>query len=237
MAIVRRMPETVRRPGQSVVQWAFDGGQRFERTTTHHKVTIGVGSRLFRFEFDRVQQGFSTSGPRHVAPGRASGTSRWSSMMLVGLLVLCLMLAFVKMLPEPNAATQYSAIMSIPKKSAIAAAVPPPPVQRLARPARVAPRDSRVNAPVSGLATEPAGATDLASFPEGEVTTITSAVDSDVEALPAGNGERAVAVWGLRREVNGKSCRDVQVFTRGVDGAISVKPSVKCDKGRAPMRE
>ena len=233
MAIVRRIPETV---GPRAVQWSLNGGQRFERTTTHHRLSIGLGSKRFRFEFERVHQGFATSAPHYAAQGRAEGASHWSSMALVGVMVLSLFLAFAQMFPARTLATRYSAVIAIPKKSVAVAAAQQSHPRRIVRPSPAAPHEPQADAPA--LALEPAAATDLPNdVAEGEVTTITSYVDPDVEALPAGNGERAVAVWGARREVNGKSCRDVQVFTRGVDGAISVKPGVKCDTGRGRTRE
>lgn len=197
----------------------------YERTITHRRMTISIGSRRPLFAIERIQERYSVrSAARHPQPDDVPGLP---GRMLFGLTLICLLLAGVALLPAPAPATRYSAILAIPGKPV--AAQPRPPAPQLAHFRSAA---ARRTAPDPARITEPS---DLAQPRISPLTS--SAIDAplgqpdaspDIEELPAAAGERALAVLGALRKVNGKSCRDVQLFSRSAGGTVSVRATVRC---------
>lgn len=231
MDIIRSIPATACAQGPLVDRSSPPTVRGYERTVKHHRLTITVGSRRHQFEFERVRERYGVAmsgndrgrGEMRALPGR----------LLLGAATVGLFLAYVALLPAPAPATRYSAVLAIPARPA--ELLPVRHVRRLAHVRSAAGRDAGLDA------RPPAGSDDIAAAmvsplasPSLDGSIGSPDASPDIQDMPAGIGERTLAVLGPQRQVNGKSCRDVQLFSRDAAGTVSVRPSVQCGgKGQA----
>ena len=203
----------------------YDSGKYFERTIASRKFAIGFGSKRVYFEFENSRYHWSVGQPRRLLDGRESSRKiGWLGYTGFALLAFGVIFASGNMLRASVPTRQYSVVMPFP-----AEIVPITPGHKAhtRRPARAGiegqrPAPAKIsNAAIAEPLIEPSGAGTGQAGP-----------DEDIETLPAKNGERAVAVYGPRRSVGGKSCRDVSLFVRGTDGKVSVSPITRCEPGR-----
>lgn len=196
--------------------------ERFEATMIDRRVEIGFGSHRLHFAM-RSSRFRRSADPR----GRTAGGSvLWRAMGYVGCASLALGFVFVSgsMLRASPPVADYAVVLPIDAK--VAAVTPRHKVKsrQLVRAKPVAPTTAVADSVVDWSV---APATDVGDSSLGIVRP-----DPDVATLPTVNGERAVAVYGPVRRVGGKSCRDVNVFVRDVDGKVSALPTTECKVAR-----
>jgi hypothetical protein len=192
-------------------------GERFEATTMSRQLRIGIGSRSFHFAMQ------STRLHRSSAPARpAAGSALWRAMGYVGCASLALGVVFVSgsMLRASPPVEAYAVVMPIEAKAALVAPLHKAKPRPAVRAKAITPFVPIVTASDDWSVAPPS---DLNGADPG-----LARPDADVATLPTVNGERAVAVYGATRIVDGKACRDVTVFVRDVDGKVSASPSTAC---------
>ncbi|MBS0479978.1 MAG: hypothetical protein JSR79_11850 [Proteobacteria bacterium] len=194
-------------------------GDRFEATMINRRVEIGFGSKRFYFTMR------SSRFRRSVAPATIGqgGSILWRAMGLIGCASLGLGLVFVSggVLRASPPVVEYAVVVPIDAKPA---RVPPrarPKARQFVRVKPVTPRAPVTNAVEDWSVAAPSNTSDAGAG--------LARPDPDIATLPTVNGERAVAVYGPYRRVGGKSCRDVSLFVRDVDGKVSASPSTQCE--------
>ena len=197
-------------------------GDRFEATMTNRQVEIGFGAKRFHFTMKSSRLHRSA----RLDHGGHGGSIVWRVMGYVGCASLALAMVFVSgsVLRAAPPVDPYAVVMPIDARAMVAAP------RHKAKPRHV----------VRAKPTTPfAPATDAAE--DWSVTPATDMDDTglgiarpdpDVATLPTVNGERAVAVYGPLRRIGGKSCRDVSVFVRDLDGKVAVSPATECKAAR-----
>ncbi|QDZ08400.1 hypothetical protein FPZ24_13735 [Sphingomonas panacisoli] len=194
-------------------------GDGFEATMTNRQVEIGFGSK--RFHFTMRSSRFHRPAKQE---NRGQGASvLWRAMGYVGCASLALGLVFASgsVLRASPPVAGYEVVMPIDTKVALVK----PKHKAKPRPiVRAAPITPFTPMPYNWAVSPAADSDDTGLAIERP--------DPDVAALPTVNGERAVAVYGTPRIVGGKSCRDVSVFVRDVEGKVSVSPTTECKAAR-----
>jgi hypothetical protein len=228
VTIVGDVPNTDVRHGTSAALPSFDD-RDFEATITKRGLAIYLGSRRFyvgmenaRYRFSRGQ-GHAPSDPRE-----SSGIWRRMGYAGSGLLLFCLIFASANMLRASAPASQYSVVIPIPENTASVDPRHSAHARRLARVRIGEPRLPRVEADNAGASL----ADPQPARSDGDISVGQPDHDADIEDLPAKDGERALEVYGPRRQVGNKSCRDASVFVRGTDGKVSMSPVVRCEPQR-----
>lgn len=196
-------------------------GERFEATMTNHQVTIGLGSRRLHFTV-RSSRLRRTVAPLHDTQGSAL----WHVMGYLGCASLALGMVFVSgsVLRASPPVDAYAVVMPLDDKAA------PATLRHKAKPRRAVQVVPAVSHKPTAAVADDVDWSIKPAVDAGDGTY--TPASADVAALPAANGKRAVAVYGPRRTVGGKSCRDVSVFVRGTDNNVSVSPTVECEAGR-----
>ncbi|MBN8816679.1 MAG: hypothetical protein J0J06_14675 [Sphingomonas sp.] len=200
-------------------------GERFEATMTNRQVEIGFGSKQFHFTMRSSRLRRSSRPMGHAAEERG-GSMWWRVMGLVGCASLALGLLFVAggMLKASPPAVDYAVVMPIDAKA-----------MRTAPRAKAKERQIVRTKTIATPTPAPNIVDDWSVTPASDVEGVGTGIvrpDPDVATLPTINGERAVAVYGPSRSVDGKSCRDVSVFVRDMDGKVSVSPTTECKTAR-----
>lgn len=193
-------------------------GERFEATMTNRQVEVGFGSK--RFHFTMRSSRFHRSA--RLAGNGQGGSALWRAMGYIGCASLALGLVFVSgsVLRASPPLSGYAVVMPIDAK-----AVPIAPRHK-AKPRRLV----RIQ-PVTPIMPVANAIEDWSVAPASDMDDASAGIarpEPDVATLPTVNGERAVAVYGPSRRVEGKSCRDVSLFVRGADGKVSVSPTTEC---------
>lgn len=186
------------------------------------QVDVGFGSK--RFHFTMQSSRFHRSARQADRP--RSGSALWRAMGYFGCASLALGLVFVagSALRASPPADPYAVVLPIDAKLASIAPRHKAKPRQAVRTKPATPFAPAANA-VEDWSVTPASDTDEAGLGIARP-------DPDVTTLPTVNGERAVAVYGPRRLIGGKSCRDVSVFVRGSDGKVSVSPASQCGAAR-----
>lgn len=197
-------------------------GERFEATMINRQVEVGFGSKRFHFTMRSSRFHRSARGAGNDQPGSAL----WRAMGYLGCASLALGLVFVSgsVLRASPPVSQYAVVMPIEAKAVSIAPRHKAKARRLVRIQPVTPIAPVADA-VEDWSVAPASDT-------GDVVSGIARPEADVATLPTVNGERAVAVYGPLRRIEGKSCRDVSVFVRGADGKVSVSPTTECKAAR-----
>lgn len=196
-------------------------GERFAATMIDRRVEIGFGSKRFHFAM-RSSRFHRSTQPIGDATG---GSMLWRAMGYVGCASLALGLVFVSgsVLRASPPVAPYAVTLPIDAKSA------PVAPRHKAKPRQLV-RTKPIVTPLAPV-TDTAGDWSFASDDDGATLGIARPA-SDVATLPTVNGERAVAVYGPTRIVDGKACRDVNVFVRDMDGKVSASPTTECKAAR-----
>ncbi len=193
-------------------------GDRFEATMIDRRLEIGFGSKRFHFAMRSSRFHRST----HPDGSGQGGSMLWRAMGYIGCASLALGLVFVSgsMLRASPPIDPYAVVLPIASKAAPAAPKHRAKPRSLVRARTTGPVAAGMNRNEDWSVAPPSDADDAA--------TGIARPAPDVATLPTVNGERAVAVYGPTRIVGGKSCRDVNVFVRDVDGKVSASPTTEC---------
>lgn len=196
-------------------------GEGFEATMTDRRMEIGFGSKRFHFAMrsSRFRRSAAAGG------GGRGGSALWRAMGYVGCASLALGVVVLSgsVLRASPPADLYAVTMPIDAKAA------PIVPTRKAKPRPIV--RARPVAPIPPIMPVLGTADDWSVAPQSDASDAGLAIarpDPDVATLPTVNGERAVAVYGPARIVGGKSCRDVSVFVRDMDGKVSASPTTEC---------